>query len=202
MAKGLKPGDGGEMIVEMAAHGVPGPRALDPVLRRARTGEADQLAPRQQRPVAFAAERRVAEAHAEHPFDIALEHGRRRIEPKRIEEGEQIGIGEGGALGDHVRPGGEVVMARQLLGVQHRVEPHAIEVAQIHLGAFRTRRLGIGLGHGQGEASAAWVRDDEHLLHAVFLQRTPSHVHSAASRSRSPQTRSRSKLFRRPSEPG
>ncbi|MNV18875.1 hypothetical protein D3C71_1097130 [compost metagenome] len=60
-------------------------------------------------------------------------------------------------------------MVRQFVGPQQRVEPQTIEVAHDHLSPLLSRRCGIGLRHGQGEATGPGVADDQRLFHANLL---------------------------------
>ena len=88
------------------------------MLGRARATEADQLSAGQQRMVAALAVGRIAEAHAKDPVDIALQHGRGRVEPERIDEHEDVGVGDFPAFLDDIGAGRKAGMIRQLAGVQ------------------------------------------------------------------------------------
>ena len=75
---------------------------VHPEIRRAGSGEADQLATAETQ-IGPAERRLKAEAHTEHPVDIALEDRWRSVEPQRIDEREDVDVLQLRTFAHHIR---------------------------------------------------------------------------------------------------
>ncbi len=112
-------------------------------------------------------------AGTEYPIDIALEHRRRRTEPDRVGEDEDVDLSKRVPFGDDICRG----LAIALLKLEHRVEAEAIEVPHDDFVAVLANGLGITVGYRQREAVRRRVAGDDRVL-----ERTgPSHPQCAVN---------------------
>jgi uncharacterized membrane protein HdeD (DUF308 family) len=159
--------DAGEIFVEQGMDSVHCAGVPYPARGRAGGTEGDQLAAGEQRLGAVAAAA-IGETQAKDAFQITLHHRGRRVQPERIDQGENIGVAQQRPLGHHI-PGGMEILARHFARLEAGIEAHAIQVTADHAVAQTFGGPGIGRRHRGGEAVLPGVREDDGVFHGRDL---------------------------------
>ncbi len=160
----LHAANGCNMLVEQLSLGIERARRLDPMFWSARGSDADEAFADEERACASGG-RLIAKARAHDAVDIALEHRRRRVEPERIDEGEDLDVLKPFALDDDVRAQLEIAGPRKLVGVQAGIESDPVEIAQHNHIAPGARGIPVGARHRHREAFLSGMRNNEGVFH-------------------------------------
>lgn len=165
----------GEILVEKGSHRRQAAGLLQPIGRRAAGTETDQFAAGEKRIVA-SPPGPISEAEAEHPFQISLHHGGRRIQPERIKEGEDRAVVEQKPFRSYIGARLERFVKRQLRRLEARVETHTVQVAHDQLMTHVLASLTIRRRDRRGETGWLGMGDDDGVFHGPLLAKQLSQI--------------------------